>query len=454
LPELADRLASDLEAFLRGPAGVSTGARIVVAFSGGPDSTALLLGLRRVARELPLDALAVHVDHGLDAGSGARAQRARELASSLGFGIRVRAGRVRAERLAAEGIESAARALRYGLLEEVRLEENAAWILTAHHRDDQLETVLLRLSGGTGLRGLGAMGPIRGRIGRPLLEWRRADLARVLAEEGVRAVDDPTNRDLSRPRNRLRHQLLPARPGWTEPILGVARAARAARERLDHRLASWIRPTSRGPAVARDRLAALAPVLQTWVLALLHEAAQRPHPPPANAVEELRRQLAARGRVGVDCGSGWRWVDAGGAVRLCPPGAEPVPFAYTLEVPGAVELREIGRRLCVERQPVEGWMWQGRPERAALGLPFDESGTVEVRSRRPGDRLRPLGSGHERRLKEILIDRKIPSDERNRLPLLCVGDQVAWVPGVTIHDDYRLTEDDDHAWVASLEPSP
>ena len=94
-------------------------------------------------------------------------------------------------------------------------------------------------------------------------------------------------------------------------------------------------------------------------------------------------------------------------------------------------------------------MLQGSPHRAALALPLTEGDHVTIRNRRPGDRIHPLGGRGSRRLKEVLIDRRVPREVRERLPLLCVGERVAWVPGVTIDERFRLAG---HAtaWVAEV----
>ncbi len=106
-------------------------------------------------------------------------------------------------------------------------------------------------------------------------------------------------------------------------------------------------------------------------------------------------------------------------------------------------------RVRIGRRAVEPWMFEGSPHRAALALPLVEGDRVTVRNRRPGDRLHPLGASGSRRLKDVLIDRRVPRHERERLPLLCVGGRIAWAPGVTIDERFRL---DGHAtaWVAEV----
>ncbi len=127
-------------------------------------------------------------------------------------------------------------------------------------------------------------------------------------------------------------------------------------------------------------------------------------------------------------------------------------FAYTLEVPGELAIPEIGLRIAVRRGAAAPWMFAGAARRAGLALPLEAGEPLTVRSRRPGDRLRPLGSPGNRRLKELLIDRRVPCEARDRLPLLCVGEAIAWVPGVAVDERFRLAPAAADAWIAELNP--
>jgi len=535
--------------------------RLVVAFSGGVDSTALLWGLARLAR---FDLVAAHLDHALDPGSAARAEAAARLARALGVplvaarrpidpdgrdgtpGREASAGRGDEIEAAARGdgieaaargngieatgrrdgigpagrrggIEAAARRARYRFLEEVREHYAARWVATAHHLDDQAETVLLRLLLGSGVLGLAGMRPVAGKVVRPLLSLPRAALAAAvaaagLAAAGLPAVEDPGNRDLARPRNRIRHRLLPALAGTdgeaelAARLAHLARRAAGAAEVLDQRLARELDLRAGRPAreldlragrLAREldlragrpareldlregqwagdlalwaetagearwsldleRLRGLPRSLWPAALAALHRRAGAGYPAPAAARAELGAQVAGGGAIGCDCGAGWRWAGSGGRLELRR-GSEKIPhFTYTLEVPGERDIPEIGLRLRLARSPVEPWMFRGEPRRAGLALPLHEGACVTVRSRLPGDRLQPLGARGGRRLKELLIDRRIPRCERERLPLLCAGGQIAWVPGVTIDQRCRVPREGAAragrtVWVAELVP--
>jgi tRNA(Ile)-lysidine synthetase-like protein len=401
----------------------------------------------------------------MDPGSAERAARAARIAAGLGiFWVADRID-VPARRQRGESAEAAARRERYGFLERVRRETGSRWIATAHHRDDQAETVLLRLLFGSGLEGLAGVRPVHGAVARPLLDTPRAALLAAVAAAGLEPVEDPTNRDTGVPRNRVRHRLLPflmegdpELPARLARLAGRARGANRAVERtLGNRLAAM--PVEGGIAVERAALAGLPGALQPFAFAWLHRQAGAPYPAGEAARRELLRQLAdTRGkerggeRAACDCGGGWRWEAAGERLILRRPAEsrERVPdFTYTLVIPGELEIPEIAVRVRVSRRAVEPWMFEGSPHRAALALPLAEGDHVTIRNRRPGDRIHPLGAGGSRRLKEVLIDRRVPRHVRERLPLLCVGERVAWAPGVTIDQRFRLAGHTT-AWVAEV----
>lgn len=460
-----------LDRFFRDEVTLGADDHVLVAFSGGADSTALLLALTQL--NVPITSItALHLDHGLDPGSSGRAVVAAEIARRLDTEFLVERRDVAALRLPGESLEAAARRVRYELLEETRARRGARWVATAHHRDDQAETVLLRMLFGSGLEGLAGIRPVHGKVIRPLLGVPRAALREAVAAAGLPWVEDPTNRDLSVPRNRIRHALLPALSAEdeevTERLARLAERAGGAGAALDRLLAErlGVRALEDGVGLLEDGLAVdrlalqrLPPELLPFALAGLHRRAGAPYPAGRAAREELLRQLGRPDaeRVACDCGGGWRWEAAGRFLTLeqAPESEPPVRFTYTLEIPGELAIPELGVRVGLHHRPVEPWMFQGSPHRAGLALPLQPGDRVTVRNRRPGDRLHPLGASGSRRLKEVLIDRRIPRSQRDRLPLLCVPEpggteRIAWVPGVTIDQRFRITGEA-AAWVAEVQ---
>lgn len=203
---------------------------LVVACSGGLDSV-VLLHLLTSAPVDPVRLHVVHVDHGMRPDSAADAAWVHELAHHWGVRCRI----VALEGEAPPASEDAARSARWAVLEAVADELGAEAILTAHHRDDQAETVLHHALRGSGLRGLTGMRPVAGRRRRPLLGWTRDDLRRHADEHGLEWREDATNRDLAFTRNRLRHEVLPL----LQQVVPGASAAldRLSRHALDAQLA-------------------------------------------------------------------------------------------------------------------------------------------------------------------------------------------------------------------------
>lgn len=333
------------------------GAGILVAFSGGPDSLALLAGAAAVASERGAPLLAAHLDHRLDPGSGSRAETARQLALDLGVPFVLAAAGDPPPR---ESREAFARHQRYAFLEQAARENRAAAVLTAHHADDQAETVLLRLLFGSGLDGLGGIAARRSlgpsgaaELVRPLLGLRRAELRAAVEAAGLTPVEDPTNLDTRVPRNRIRHLLLPrlARDENQDPVellCRVAAAGGAAAERVGARLAVLLEatPTSEGARLARRAFCELPETLQGSALSLLHRLAGEGRPAPLEARRELLGQLGRGGKVRCDCGArqgrNFWWqadrytLELRSAVRSAgAPEPRARQFTYTFEAPGS-----------------------------------------------------------------------------------------------------------------------
>ncbi|MBI3998867.1 MAG: tRNA lysidine(34) synthetase TilS [Armatimonadetes bacterium] len=207
---------------------LSGGETIVVATSGGPDSTALLHLLRRLEGELGLRLRAVYVDHGLHRASAEHGLFVRRTGRAWGIPVSVCRVNVRAHaRRHRLTLEEAARALRYRALARVARRVGASHIAVGHTADDQVETVLLWLvrgAGADGLAGMPATRPHDGlRIIRPLLDLWREDLISYLTAEGVAWRTDPTNRSRGPLRNRIRQDLLPRLAGYNPGVKAVLR---------------------------------------------------------------------------------------------------------------------------------------------------------------------------------------------------------------------------------------
>ncbi len=411
----------------------TAGKTLVVGLSGGADSVALTDALATLARKRGFRLVAAHLDHGLRSESAADAAFCADLAERLGVPIRLGRGDVKGRaRVEKRGLEDAARRERYQFLRAVRDEEGAAAIAVAHTRDDQAETLLLRLLRGSGSRGLAAMRPRAGHVVRPLLQVSRLDVLAHLAERGLPWREDATNADSAFLRNRIRRELIPYLESRFNPRIHetLARAAGLLADEddtLEAQAARLSATTARrdGDGVVLAR-------------AGLRDA------PRALARRVVRRALAETG--------GLREVSALHVERLLDLSASPAPsgrslalpggrvahfrfdevrvgprtrgrgrFAYPLQVPGRVELPG-GWALEVLSEPGPA---ASNPETALVAAPSGEP--LLVRTRRPGDRV--SWGGREVSLKRFLMERRVPADERESLPLVAAGSRVLWVAG-------------------------
>jgi tRNA(Ile)-lysidine synthase len=216
---------------------IGPGDRIVIGLSGGADSVTLSVLLPPVAREVGAEVVALaHLNHGLRAAADEDQRFCAEFAARLGLPFETEAADVRA--LARErrtSIEDAGRIARYAFLRRVMAGRAATRIAVAHNRNDQAETVLLRLFRGAGPKGLASIHPVAGPVIRPMLDVRRAAIDAFVEAEGIAFREDATNRDVTIPRNRVRHELLPYLAEHVgEGIVDVlARQAVIAREDAD-----------------------------------------------------------------------------------------------------------------------------------------------------------------------------------------------------------------------------
>lgn len=192
---------------------------IGVAVSGGPDSLAMLL---LAAAAWPGRTIAATVDHGLRPESAVEAVHVAAICARLGVPHEI----LIPDTPITGSLQDAARRARYALLEAWRARRGAAWVLTAHHADDQVETLLMRLNRGAGLGGLAGVRRVNRHVLRPLIDWRRAELGAIVESAGLGAVDDPSNRDPRFDRARLRGAIAGA--DWLDPAAFVRSASHLA----------------------------------------------------------------------------------------------------------------------------------------------------------------------------------------------------------------------------------
>ena len=451
---------------------IPDGGRVLVALSGGPDSVALTLLLHELERTGSFTVAGMaHLNHAVRAAADADEAFCRDLAAQLG--IEFRSERVDIPALAkAEGrsIEDAGRRARYSFLERVRAELGADVIATGHTRNDQAETFLLRLIRGAGPRGLGGVYPVTGVVIRPLIDVRREDLLEWLAARSQPYCNDITNDDVGIPRNRVRHELLPLlvrrfSPGIVEVLAREAEIARADHEYLENVAIEYAdlivlrnsggerTPLSSLPSsadiVAVELDAAGVAALPLAVAARLARLALAVLAPDRFVSSEHVQAVVslASGEAGSVSLPGQQASRRGSVIVLERELFRPFEnsFDVSLSIPGEVVLAPQGWAISAHLQTA------GQPglpsSRSLEGLSAEvQAGTLDgrlaVRSRRPGDWLRPAGLGGQRKkLQDLLVDRKIPRETRDFLPLVVDGQgRIVWVVGLAVAEDFRVTE--------------
>jgi len=447
---------SALARALRDSGTLPEGARVLAGCSGGPDSTALLLGLAELARAGHLELRAAHVHHAIRPGEADEdAERVRELADSLEVPFELlHRDAPAARQLRRRGLEEAARTVRREALLEVASAQSCDRIALAHTRDDQAETLLLHLLRGAGPDGLAAMRSQTLPWVRPLLGTRRLVLRQALTRAAITWCSDRTNWSGSSSRSLVRPLMQRAAELFNEALVErlsdtaalLAEDAeilegRAAEVLEQLRLAST--PDLRGGApesrlrAGEDGLCSFPPAIARRVArAFLRDCVPGDEPASADAVNRLLR-LASRDpgteRLAHVRGTVLRRegdeIVAGGSVTAAPPPAprlvEP-PGAWTWGAAGEVEIRAVGPG---EAQSISA----DAPSLRRVLLDGDRlPARLLMRCRRPGDRILPAGSERERSLSAWMRERGLSRPARERLPLLCdadAEDRVLWVAG-------------------------
>ena len=450
------------------------GGRVLVALSGGSDSVALLFVLRELEREGALTvAGAAHLNHQLR-GDEADADEAFCRALAARLELPFLAERFDIQALAREqkrSIEDAARTARYAFLDRAASALGADAIAVGHTVDDQAETFLLRLLRGAGTRGLGAIHPrvrvpavapaARRWVIRPLIDLHRAELREYLVALDETFREDSSNADVSFDRNRIRHEVLPLLRSRFSPRVErvLAREAALARQDEEFLAAEAIKLASRivlTDVDIRIDAAGLASAPRALSSRVAFAALQQLAGTKSIHFEHVERLLAlAEGPATV---SGAVSLPGQDAVRVSDlivlrgrPGRRPADlgprtnFVFSLSIPGEVQLARgvaVGAEYLAgtETPGVRPTQWAARGAEvgvavSALALP------LAVRSRRTGDRFRPLGAPGKRKLQDFLVDRKVPREQRDTVPLVVDGqDRIVWVVGESVAEEFRVTD--------------
>lgn len=417
--------------------GLDAGATVVVAVSGGADSTALL---HLLAEDGRLRLVAWHLDHGLRSEARAEAELVAEQARRLGVALLRATADVRA--LAAAwglGIEAAGRRCRYQLLAEAAAACGASVVATAHHRDDQAETVLMHALRGAGDRGLSGI-PARRRLAdgvelvRPLLSYGRQELHAWLRARGLTWSEDPSNRDRRFRRNELRAHLAAwesALPGCAAALAGAAGAARE-RHRPHQAAADALWAVRAGPgSIALTTPGPPAAVAAALWCRLCADIGVEPSRARLARIADLAggapgRRLDLGGWLLERRTDGLRWS------RTYPVAAPAA--AVVLAVPGETVCGDL--ELSVESCAADTTSvdtWRQQLDAAAV------VGALHRRLPRAGERWRPLGAPGSQPLVKSLASAGVPAHRRAGTAVVADDRGVVWIPGVRLAERVRVT---------------
>jgi tRNA(Ile)-lysidine synthase len=364
------------------------GERVVVAVSGGPDSLALLSILREILPAVPLHLTVAHFDHGWRTDSQDDRDFVASMAAKWGYAFHT----TRAAKDTPH-TESAARTARYAFLRQTAAETDSTAIAIGHTQDDQVETLLLHLLRGSGSRGLGAMRRRDADLARPLLDITRKEIEAYLARLHLTPRRDPSNEDPRFTRNRLRQQVLPA-------IDAFDPAARELLARTADILSEEDRYLDAQVGGLRDNIRKDRPAFARL--------------PPALQRRVIRRLVPDAGFIEVEA------LRRSEAPASAAPGLQPVA------------------RLTVKTCACDPVAFKARDQVGHLDGDLVQLPLV-VATRRPADRMRPLGLEQAKRLQDILVDAHVPRHLRDTLPVVSDREEIVWIPGVTVAESKRVT---------------
>jgi len=395
---------------------------IVAAVSGGVDSTALLVAFVEMGN---IQFTAAHVNHHLrGAESDDDEAYVRELCARYDIPLCVADGTLDAEAVKHRGIEAAAREVRHARLREIA---GDALIATAHQKNDQAETVLMRLMTGGGIAALRGIHPVRADgVIRPMLDITRGEIEQFLKERNITPRFDRSNADPRFLRNRVRAMLREFDPGVIDNLAAVADQARQQWPVLE-----------RAIDAAEDVIATDAETRfrsmpdDPWMRQALLLRHIRRLDPEARDVSAADLERLARTTERTSVTKSLELLRENEQIILRRREKATPRFEIEIDAGNEVYIPEI--ETIVRVYPAN----DGKNQR--IQLPYGANPHFTIRNRREGDRFRPLGMAHDKKLKDFLIDRKIAATSRDRIPLLLWNDTIVWVAGVEVSELFKVT---------------
>ncbi len=428
-----------------------SGTHVLLGISGGADSIAMLHALATLRKPLDITLSVAHLNHSIRPEAAEDAEFVAAQSRKLGCAFYL--GHADVPALVAKSnasLEMAAREARYRFFAETAATCEADRVATAHTRDDQAETVLLKLcrgAGSSGLQGIARKTTITGlRVVRPLLECSRANVESFLQESNIPWREDATNADTQLKRNRMRHAVLPYLEKHFNPRIKEALAKTATILSDENAILAQLTETALHAAVTdNDALqieslctldpAILRRVLQQW---LLERGISPPH---------MHFDLISRAAALISSSSGTEeiTVTADSSIRreynllrfASRTNSTQIVISETqLTIPGKTHLTDAG--LCITTTYTTGFnrtppgLIGTLPAEAEIRWNSASDQQLHIRSWQPGDRIEPLGMAGSCKLQDIFVNAKVPQNLRSRIPVFLCGDEVVWLPGYRI----------------------
>ena len=433
---------------------LQAGDRVVVAISGGPDSTALCHILCQLQQTYSVELVAAHIHHGL---RGSEADQdalfVQDLARQFGLPAVVQRVDVHGWRKQQGGsLQMAARTLRYQFLHQIMANEKASKLALGHNADDQAEEILLRIFRGAGQRGLTGMPPHNPQgIIRPLLECYRHEIISYLENQSLPWRQDASNLKPWCQRNLLRLEILPRlqqdfNSNLSATLLRTSNIFREEEDFWESLLCEWLDQHSAecddgGLRLPIRPLLETHPAMQKRLLRRVVEKVkgdlrsfgfhhteillQLCHSTAASSQIDLPGEIKAE--------KNYDWLTIG----LHRQALE--NFSYQIAGPGSYPFPFLNHRMVLEYAAVDLTTEFSRHPNEALVDLDRVSFPLVLRSSKAGDRFRPLGLGGGKKLKKFFIDAKIPKSQRPRTPILCSGKRIIWVVGHRLDDSVKVT---------------
>ena len=426
---------------------------VVVGVSGGADSLALLHILKRLSSDFRFNLVAAHLNHML---RGDDAEKDEEHVASIckNWGVTCFTKRTDVRELANElkiSVEEAGRKARYEFFRELMKDIKANKLALAHHKDDRVETILHNFIRGTGTQGMKGINYVRDAyVIRPLLDVSKVEILGYCNEENISYREDLSNNDQSYTRNRLRHGLIPFiqdnfNPNIAETILRMSDVIGEEddflRQYCGELLPTLFSYEKNKAKVILDRfnplrLALKRRLLKMVILGFMGEFSSIELVHIDNIINMLHNakqgasfKLPGKIRVDIAYGNAFISTDSKKSVND--------PFEYALNLPGSVFIHEANVKITAGFKEKNQILYGKNP----IYIDADKlKGSLVIRSRRMGDRFKPLGMSSKKKLKEFFIDWKVPREERDLIPLITDSRNIIWVAGYQINEDYKVTE--------------